>query len=238
TSDTECAAELASCLADATCSVCASSYGNAAEGCAASLTTAYTCDEIEALACCAADGCEDNEIFSDYVACDFAEFNCGLISIDGCLADGSRAISGTDDPTTTTDPSSDVIPTTASSTSGLTSDSDLTTTDTGSDVVPTTSPSSSLTSVSDLTGSTGTTSDTDPCRGELDGCEEDATCMACVDAMNAAEEACKGSDYDSEVATCSEKLDIVCCRIADDLDCANTQLGAYIGGCCPLVPFV
>ncbi|CAN0057616.1 unnamed protein product [Scytosiphon promiscuus] len=223
-SETDCPTEVAACGADAECVTCAGSYSDAVDGCFASLTSASTCDDLEAAVCCAAEGCEDNVAFNALVACDVEEVNCGLIAVDECVADGSRAISGSDDLTTGTDSQTDVIPTSSSSTSGLTSDSDLTTTDTGSDIVPTPSPSSSLTSSTDVTS---TTSDTDPCLVELDGCDEDATCSACLSLVAAAESACQGSDFNSDTATCSEILDNACCHIADDLDCANTALGAY-----------
>ncbi|CAN0317481.1 unnamed protein product, partial [Ectocarpus sp. 4 AP-2014] len=91
------------CLASASCLACNDAYIAAFSGCAASLTSTSTCDDLAEAMCCAAEGCEDNEEFADIMGCINGDLGCGVIDIGDCAADGSTAISGSD---TTTDSTS------------------------------------------------------------------------------------------------------------------------------------
>ncbi|CAM9603979.1 unnamed protein product [Ectocarpus sp. 12 AP-2014] len=63
-----CPAEDAACLASASCLACNDAYIAAFSGCAASLTSTSTCDDLVDAMCCAVEGCEDNEEFADIMA--------------------------------------------------------------------------------------------------------------------------------------------------------------------------
>ncbi|CBJ31482.1 hypothetical protein Esi_0259_0031 [Ectocarpus siliculosus] len=94
-----CPAEDAACLASTSCLACNEAYIAAFSGCAASLTSTSTCDDLVDAMCCAVEGCEDNEEFADIMGCINADIGCGYIDLGDC----STAISGSD---TTTDSTS------------------------------------------------------------------------------------------------------------------------------------
>ncbi|CAB1105343.1 unnamed protein product [Ectocarpus sp. CCAP 1310/34] len=98
-----CPAEDAACVASASCLACNDAYMAAFSGCAASLTSTFTCDDLAEAMCCAAEGCEDNEEFADIMGCINGDLGCGVIDIGDCAGGGSTAISGSD---TTTDSTS------------------------------------------------------------------------------------------------------------------------------------
>lgn len=74
------------------------------------------------------------------------------------------------------------------------------------------------------------------CVTEFDTCVADTACKACLVASGEVPEGvCQDSEIDAETATCSDRVEAVCCHYVHEtqaVDCAdNDLLAAWIGGC-------
>lgn len=66
-SESACVVAAGACRVDAACTACLSSYDTAYEDCYTSIISEYSCDEGEAVKCCAAEGCKENELFGAFI---------------------------------------------------------------------------------------------------------------------------------------------------------------------------
>ncbi|CAM9563677.1 unnamed protein product [Ectocarpus sp. 13 AM-2016] len=209
TTSTGCPAEELACVEDSACAECYLSMWDSWVLCESSITTSGDgCDRLEDHACCAIDGCEDNELLVAYFDCTFRIDTQCIVEVADCAGDGSRAISGSD---TTTDTAPG---------------SDTTTTGNSSVVFPTATTTSAFSS-----DSVSMTNDTSVCVSENDACTADPTCLACAGAILSSQEACQGSDFDSNTATCDEKQEANCCALEGGTDCENNALLGALYDC-------
>ncbi|CAN0089532.1 unnamed protein product [Ectocarpus sp. 4 AP-2014] len=208
TTSTGCPTEELACVEDSACAEYFLSMWDSWVMCESSLVTSGDgCDRLEDRACCAIDGCEDNELLVAFFDCTFRIDTQCIVEVADCAGDGSRAISG-----------SDTITDTASA-------SDTTTTGNSSVVFPTTTTTSAFSS-----DSVSMTNDTSTCVAENDACTADPTYLACAGAILSSQEACQGSDFDSDTATCDEKQEANCCALEGGTNCENNALlGALYG---------
>ena len=89
-----------------------------------------------------------------------------------------------------------------------------------------------------------TSSGTVACQAEEAAClAEDSACLSCQEEISAETNTmasiCQDADYDSATASCSEKLEVVCCSVQEGPECLadpDDLMVAWLGGCWKISP--
>lgn len=78
---------------------------------------------------------------------------------------------------------------------------------------------------------TTSTEDTSACSAEQEACSADSACSSCIEFTAVVQEACQISVLGSDTATCSEKVEVACCLVEEDVDCGSDVAVAWLGAC-------